>query len=194
MQRSYNQSRRRKEPISAWRWWGVGLVMGAVVSSGFFLSGLPIKWGLLKLPSPEELAAEAKTNTIVAEQKPRFDFYTILPEMEVVVPEETSNNKPVIAAANDESVEPEETTRAEKPVVEEYRLQFGSFKAFEDADQLKAKLVINGVEADIQSVNIQNQAWYRVRSPAYSALPQAERAKQALQQAGVSSILLKLKE
>jgi cell division protein FtsN len=81
--------------------------------------------------------------------KPSFDFYTILPELEVAVPEQeiaAKSQKPT--AADDKS---------------EYILQAGSFREFKQADQLKAKLALQGIDANIQSVQVNQDTWHRVR-------------------------------
>ena len=80
---------------------------------------------------------------------PKFDFYNILPEVEVKVPdwqlEETDDDK----------------ARSLQPG--NYVLQVGSFKELEDADRAKAQLALSGLQAKIHRVVINGQdVWYRV--------------------------------
>jgi len=81
--------------------------------------------------------------------KPKFDFYTILPETETVLPERRARSKPV-------KTKPEEGIS--------YILQAGSFAGFEEADQVKAKLALSGLVAHIQKITIEGKGEYhRVR-------------------------------
>ncbi|MBI3186456.1 MAG: SPOR domain-containing protein [Gammaproteobacteria bacterium] len=89
-------------------------------------------------------------------REPRFDFYTILPESEVFVPE-PATRKPDNAAATSQTAETATTGG------KQYLLQAGSFRNHADADNLKANLALLGVTSSIQSVNINNESWHRVR-------------------------------
>lgn len=98
-------------------------------------------------PPPPQDKKPAKT---AVKPKPSFDFYTILPELEVPVPEQ------------------EITAQSKKPASQQdkntnYMLQAGSFRDYNQADQLKAKLALQGIEANIQSVKVKQETWHRVR-------------------------------
>lgn len=99
-----------------------------------------------------------KVNKKAQEQQkddgPRFDFYTILPELEVIIPDsEVRQSSPKII---DKSVDVSKKGQ--------YVLQAGSFKTMEQADRRKAKLALLGVESSIQKVTInKNELWFRVR-------------------------------
>ena len=116
--------------------------------------------------------------------EPRFDFYTLLPEMEVVVPEQQIRGKPE-----------QGVRQVEEPGT--YYLQVGSFKNGEQADRLKAELAIKGFETVIQKVTIDNnndtQTWHRVRVGPYSDLEPLNRARQKLKASGHESSLVRIK-
>lgn len=97
-------------------------------------------------PPPPKQTAKAK-----AAEKPKtsFDFYTILPELEVAVPEQD------IAAKSQKPASADNKTN--------YILQAGSFRDYKQADQLKAKLALQGIDANIQSVQVNQETWHRVR-------------------------------
>lgn len=79
----------------------------------------------------------------------RFDFYTILPNFEVQVPDE----KP--------AVEADAAPRAiEEPGV--YVLQAGSFSTHNDADRRRAQLALHGIESHIQRVKVNDRNYHRV--------------------------------
>jgi cell division protein FtsN len=110
---------------------------------------------------------------------PKFDFYYILPEMEVAVPDQElakagSKDKPLDANTS-------------------YILQAASFKSPDEADRLKAKLALSGVDATIQSVTINNDAWYRVRVGPFQDVALLNKTRKRLQDNGISAIVVKAK-
>jgi cell division protein FtsN len=79
----------------------------------------------------------------------RFTFYDILPNFEVITPDE----EPATA--------PDTIPRA---VVEPglYVLQAGSFSTHEDADRRRAELGLHGIESHIQRVKVNDRDYHRV--------------------------------
>lgn len=113
--------------------------------------------------------------------KPQFDFYTILPEQEVVVPDQDINGSTR-----------EGVRQVEKPG--KYLLQAGSFQTRKQANELKAKLALLGLEASIQTVTIGNDGtWNRVRLGPYTNLGTLNDARARLNAHHIKAILLKLK-
>ncbi len=119
--------------------------------------------------------------------KPRFDFYTILPEMEVVVPD--PEPEPVTKSTGRAGV-----SGAKKTVSASYMLQMGSFREFSDADHLKASLALVGLEAEIQRVNINGgDIYHRVRSGPYTR-EQVNSLRARLKANKINSLVIKLKK
>ncbi|MGB5468273.1 MAG: SPOR domain-containing protein, partial [Sedimenticolaceae bacterium] len=115
--------------------------------------------------------------------KPRFDFYNMLPEMEVVVPDEEL--EPAATAAPTPAA-----TRAAT-----YLLQVGSFRRNEDADRLKAQLALLGFEAKVERARINAQdTRYRVRSGPYRDTQAVNKARQRLVENGFSGIVIRIGE
>ncbi|MHB8743772.1 MAG: SPOR domain-containing protein [Sulfuricaulis sp.] len=111
--------------------------------------------------------------------KPTFDFYTILPETETVLPDQPTRRQPV-------------KSKPEAGVT--YILQAGSFADFEQADQLKAKLALAGLVARIQKITIEGKGSYqRVRLGPYQSLDQLDSAAKQLHKIGIRAIRLKVK-
>lgn len=109
----------------------------------------------------------------------RFDFYEMLPQFEVVVPEvETAARGP---------------TRA-RPVEEpgSYILQAGSFRTHADADRLQANLALLGIEARIQRVTIDDDVFHRVRIGPITNLDTLNRTRKQLRDAGIDAMLMKV--
>ena len=92
---------RKKAATPGWVWFLGGLLVGPFISGLAWLkfSGgdNPLFTQEQSLPSPKMKKVEkpkAASQKTKAAPKPRFDFYTILPEMEVVVPEPEPEFKP----------------------------------------------------------------------------------------------------
>lgn len=126
----------------------------------------------------------SKTDFEVAKQadipEPKFDFYQILPNMEVNVSEweqeQKDKNEPI---TQDEGV---------------YILQVGSFEQYQAADELKAKLALLGINADIQRVVINGkEVRHRVRIGPYKDPTKLQEARDRLLENKLDFMLLKLK-
>ena len=126
--------------------------------------------------------------------KPKFEFYTLLPEMEVVVPDE---DLPAPGPASAESsattesgaadTEPPGGTTAEADKQKDsetalapghYILQVASFRSMNDADSLKAQLTLLGFQPVVQTVAINSdEKWHRVRIGPYADRDALEAAR-----------------
>ena len=112
------------------------------------------------------------------EAKTRFDFYKILPGEEAVTGKELT---PAPGSGN--------TAR----VV--YYLQAGAFQQAADADNLKARLALAGLEAQIQTATLpDNSIWHRVRLGPYSNAPDLDKAKVALKENKIEATVIKVSE
>jgi cell division protein FtsN len=117
---------------------------------------------------------DAPTET---EEKPRFDFYTILPGSETQVTERETQQKQA------------ETVK----VTETYFLQVGAFQTEQEADNMKAKLALQGMEAIVQTAEIPEKGtWHRVRVGPFSEVSQINRARAQLLENGFTADLIKV--
>ena len=74
-----------------------------------------------------------------------------------------------------------------------YLLQAGSFKSQPQADQLKAKLALLGLQSDIQTVTVNNtETWHRVRVGPYNDLAALNTARARLKENQLEAILLRV--
>ena len=126
-------------------------------------------------------------DSTTAPAKPKFEFYTLLPEMEVVVPDEDLSapgpapaessgtaEAPASAAAEDDA--PGDTDPALKSG--HYILQVASFRNMNDADGLKAQLTLLGFQPVVQTVAIDSdEKWHRVRIGPYADRDSLEAAR-----------------
>ncbi len=181
-----------------------GLGIGLVVAVAFYFSdgrwpGLttreappPAAPSGEAAPAAPEATPEARPATEPTAElpAPKFDFYKILPEIEVSVPEsELADEK---ESAADAAAEPESPV-ASAPAAAAYVLQVGAFQRFEDADQVKAQLALQGVQATIQRVVINGQeVWHRVHVGPFAAVSQAQAMRARLLQIGMQPIVLRI--
>ena len=115
---------------------------------------------------------------------PSFDFYQILPNMEVNVSE--------WEAEGDEVIKEQAEPSAEKSGI--YILQIGSFKQYDAADEIKAKLALMGISADIQRVVINGKdIRHRVRVGPYIDSEKLSIVRKQLTENNLNYMLLKLK-
>jgi cell division protein FtsN len=175
----------------------VGLVLGLVIALG-------VAWYINKMPSPftsprptpatppapmtkaesakapPAQTAKVEDKSAKADEKPRFDFYKILPGTEEATPDKAGKDsqKPSTAAAK-----------------EAFFLQAGAFQNAPDADNLKARLALLGVEAAIETASLPDKGvWHRVRIGPYTSVEELNRTRDTLKQNGVQTTLIKARE
>lgn len=135
--------------------------------------------GLFRSSSKSPVATEPAKRNEPTPVKPKLDFYTVLPEVETVLP--------------DRSARGAKTQRAEEGT--SFFLQAGSFANYEDADQLKAKLALQGLQAQIQKVSIEGKGdYHRVRLGPYDNIKELDKASQQLTKMGLKPMRLKVKK
>ena len=108
--------------------------------------------------------------------KTRFEFYEMLP----------GNEEPV--------TEIELQKAAEQPILKDkYYLQVGSFKNTEDAENLKAKIAMLGMEAYVQSADLSEKGmWHRVRVGPFTKIDTIKKTRSSLLQSGIKANLIKI--
>tara|TARA_R110002095_G_scaffold73785_4_gene62839 strand:- start:2127 stop:2705 length:579 start_codon:yes stop_codon:yes gene_type:complete len=182
-----NHSRRKKKtPIAGWWWLLTGLLVGGFM---VFLSNLQettntatknskktvIKQDVRDVKKPVPLAAKA-----IDSKQPRFDFYQILPDMEIVIPQHEIEERRRL-----------EGTGKSNPGT--FIIQVGSFRNPKQADTLKAQIAMLGVESSVQKVDQSGSVWYRVKSGPYTSFRMVDKIQNRLHQNNIDSIAIKLK-
>lgn len=171
---------RGKSSPAGWFVGGIVLgLIGAVVlyTKGFIPAGPERE---VEVPRPQ-----GAQDTELVEEKdrpdPRYDFFTVLPEMEVVVPERELS----VQAAPQPGTSPAATGN------EAFILQAGSFRNAADADQMKARLALLGAVANVQTVNVDGQTWHRVRIGPVDGARDADQLRRQLLDNGIDVLVLK---
>jgi cell division protein FtsN len=197
-----NRKHSRKQPNRVWRWL---LVIALLIAFIVFLhmiskmaqeliSGKPEtdkqqtdnrqKSELAIQPQATEVATEKKPEPAVSAtppavsepEEPRYDFYTILPQAEVVVPDYEIKTR-----VREELVG---KTKAVK-----YVMQAGSFREAAEADHQKAKLAQLGIEAKVEKAKVGNVIWHRVKVGPYENPSSVNNIKELLQKNGFAVIV-----
>lgn len=171
---------RKRMPGWLWLLFGLALGVSVVLVTQLVLNRAGAGDGIAGLfrSRPAAKPAPPKNPAETPAPKPKFDFYTVLPETETVLPRRQQSAK---AAAPEAGVS--------------YVLQAGSFASFPDADQLKARLALTGLVAHIQKVTIEGRGEYhRVRLGPYERLQELDAVDQQLRKLGMQPIRLKVKK
>jgi cell division protein FtsN len=174
----------------------VGMVVGLAIAGG-------VAWYILKGPSPfvsnaqheavklaPEPAKPAPAPAVktapssagveaasgVGEGKPRFEFYKVLTDKQdtTPMPAEKGSGKP--------------GQKAQSGAKEVYYLQAGSFPSAEDADKMKARLSMLGMDVSVQTATIPDKGtWHRVRLGPYKGADEMNKVSAMLKQNGVNA-------
>ena len=180
---------------------GVGVLLGLAVSLGiaFYLNRTPIPFMTAKPKQEDKKGADKKGPPIAglpqsggagpaqsaALEKPKFDFYRILPGSEEPVTEKE------IRARERQNAKAGQQEAAK----DVYFIQAGSFQNPADADNQKARLAILGFESSVEPANLPDKGtWYRVRMGPYAKLDEINKVRQALAQNGIDASLIKVKD
>jgi len=190
---SSSRSRKKKSSgLPGWAWGVSGLTIGLFAAFLIYLDGrdsTPSEARVISAPAPAQREARdvrrQQPEEAPALPKPRFDFYTMLPELEVVVPEpETRPSRPGEPAPAPKQVE--------EPGI--YMLQAGSFRQYQEADRMKASLALLGVKADIQKVQVNSDTWHRVRVGPFRDTAELNKVRERLHGNQIQTLLMKLPE
>ena len=184
--RDYKSPQRRPLQLRRWREFGYGALSGAVLTSVAFIylgarTHRPPETIDAPRPdrhrsAPADLDAGATATGKPAE---KYDFYEMLPNFEVVVPEKDKDVKRDLPAA-----------KIERPGV--YVLQAGSYRNEADAARVRAQLALQGVEAKVQRVAVDADVWHRVRIGPISNLDELNKVRRQLQAAKVDALVIRV--
>lgn len=199
MPRDYAKTPRPKHPnsIPGWAWLLAGLAIGLFVALLVYINDFTatnnktaVKDAFTNIVNTtsdnvkelrKQATPDSKSETTKTTSKPRFDFYTILPELEVTVPDEELQS---------ETKAPSTTSQSTSPLI----LQAGSFRRHEAADKLKATLALQGISARIQTITKSNgDKWHRVQIGPLTDLEKLNKTRHRLRKMGIASIVVKQK-
>lgn len=182
--------RQTRDDFPGWVWMIFGLAIGLSVALAVWLqrNDVPVP------PPPAPVARQAappsaldhngETPAAAQEgeegaQPNRFDFYEMLPNFEVVIPDQEPNVR---------------TDTEPQAVVESgtYILQAGSFSSYVDADRQRAQLALQGIESTIQRVAIDDKTYHRVRIGPIEDLDRLNMLRSRLRAANIDVLRIRL--
>ena len=144
---------------------------------------------------PDSLPSEVVNE--LANEAPQFEFYTLLPEKEVLVPEHeimTRVQQERIAAPSPVE-KPIDATVPEVPVETPtksnaaYMMQAGSFKNSVDAEKMRANLEAMGIEARVEKGKVGETVYHRIKMGPYAQMSSVSTIRARLKQSGIDVIV-----
>ena len=212
--------------LPGWLWGLAGM------AAGFFLaqhqhgtapwqeqSDAPQATVLSKPADSEERAAARETEQAAEPSMPTFEFYTLLPETEVIAPGVTlpsnvvrpepaaqvadsdadanATDDPIaqVIAANtrpEDQVSTAQVNEAATSTPTRYMLQAASFREASDAEQLRGRLRNLSLLAEISEVQADGNTWHRVQVGPYDDTRELNRAQDLMTTQGIEPLLIQL--
>ncbi|WP_249978414.1 SPOR domain-containing protein [Vreelandella olivaria] len=208
--------------IPGWLWGIAG------VAAGFFLaqhqhgtapwqeqsSTTPQATVLPKPSGSDERSAARQTEGAAEPAMPTFEFYTLLPETEVIAPgvslpsnvnrpeapeppADSPADDPIaqVIAANmrpEEQASTVQQSPASTSTPNRYMLQAASFRELSDAEQLRSRLRNLSLLAQISEVQANGDTWHRVQVGPYEDTRELNRAQDLMSTQGIEPLLIQL--
>ena len=182
-----------KQQKPAWIYLIAGLIIGLFVAFLVFLSQQDS--GRIDIKTAIEESAkdtrEVRQNSNIPPEKPEFDFYKMLPELQVNV----SPNLDVNIGSKPATPSPSTPPSQPKPInTELYYLQVGAFTKFESADQQKAGLVLQNWPTKVQQIRKDDgRSIYRILVGPYNPGRELSSAEKGLKKQGLKPIRQQVK-
>ena len=143
-------------------------------------------------PAPMALPGKPGDPVPANGEKPRFDFYKILPGNADAIPDpQQPEAKPREAKTPETKAAEPVKEKSESALKDPVYLQTGSFQSAADADGQKAKLALMGVEASVQQVMLQDKVWYRVRLGPFKKVDEVNAMRSDLAKQGIEANVVK---
>lgn len=222
-----------KKPVPGWVWMVCGLVIGGFIA--FLMQLEPGRKDIQRETAENKKAASERpqpsTPTAAPQPvKPKYDFYTLLPESQVEVPagaipeEQKPSTAPVPLTPEQEAeralallegreppkiTPPAATPETDKAATDkaatsaeaakaapstQFFLQAGSFRNQNDADKLRAQIILLGQSVQIESGKVREETWHRVLVGPYASREQLASAQKQLAGNGFSNLLLQQRQ
>ena len=164
---SANPRSKAKPSSPPWHWFLAGLLCGVFLCT--------LTWLASQQPDVAESISTEQADSSPEEStpRPRFDFYTLLPEQTIDVDPTT------IATARNQ------------PAQDQFLLQAGSFRQAADADRRRAELLLLGLEAHVEEAQGDTGLWHRVYIGPFASRSRLAKARSLTAQQGIDTLLLR---
>ena len=189
--RDYKHRARKKperRPVPPWVWLLIGFLLGAALVGYLCYRFTPRpgepQWIGDRPPSAAEKSKAPKASDV---PPPEFQFYDLLPDQEVVVPEEELRHPP---PSRPVSKKPEQPARPQ-PSAHGYLLQVAAMRSAREAETVKAKLALLGYQARVSRATIKGATWYRVRLGPFRDTRQVQQVRKRLAASGFRVLVVR---
>lgn len=197
-----------KKPVPGWVWLACGLVIGGFIV--FLMNLEPGRDEIKRAKDTPKAKEQPKRSTAATGQpvKPKYDFYTLLPESEVILPPEAPKPEPPKAVTPEEAAKID-AARAEaalngqvpppppmvaKAPVTQFFLQAGSFRKQPEAERVRAQIILLGQNVRVENVTVREEDWYRVLVGPFANREQLGQAQKTLSASGYNNLLLQQRQ
>jgi len=183
---SQNRKKSQQSSVAWWKWILIVILVSLFVFFLIFLRNSTPKAKSGQQTRP--ISTSKQTKKIKSPPKhqnkkpeePRYDFYTILPETEIIVPDYEINTR-----RREEQFGKAKTSK--------YIMQAGSFRDFAEADKLRARLALMGIESRVEKAKVGNVIWNRVKLGPYARSSSVSAIKKRLRSNGIDVIVTEVK-
>lgn len=181
--------------VPGWVWLFSGVVTGLFIAFLFHLAQLqgehPPGGHGQSMNVGDKRRVKDSTSAADSADGPKFDFYSVLPKMEVIVPEGEKKGK---SASGHQGRDPSGQKELSHRHDQHFLLQAGSFGKAEDADRRRAQLTLQGYNVRIQQVKLDDgQRWHRVMVGPFDNINALHRAQDKLARAGIDTLPIRRK-
>ena len=195
--------KKAKQRTPVWIWLVIGYVCGSIsvgmVWWSLSATGLQGEnWigarprSLQPAASSSEVEPESAESTEI--EPLHYEFYNLLKEQEVVVPDEELEAAPRKPPADRAATPETELAAAVAPVPKSgYLIQVSSTQSARDADGLKARLTLLGLSAQVNKASIKGKTWYRVRVGPFNSAQAVQQARKQLASNGHNTLVIKIR-
>lgn len=184
--------------IPGWGLFLAGVVVGGIVMALAYRSMPSLRRTDQPQANPNAVAQPGSSPGIAASSAasstPQFDFYKVLPEKEVVIPNAELSamakaEQQQAATANNAGTAAAASTATQGG----YVLQVGSYPSADSADAMKAKLALQGFTAHVQAITLDGKTWNRVQIGPFASATRLQDVQKRLSAAGIPSVPMKEK-
>ncbi|HKT42665.1 MAG TPA: SPOR domain-containing protein [Rhodanobacteraceae bacterium] len=189
-----------------WALFLAGVVVGGIVMALAYRGMPSLRRTDQPQANPNAVAQQGSSPGIAASSSAassasQFDFYKVLPEKEVVIPNAElsamakAEQQKAATANNASTTAPAVASASETPSSSKgsYVLQVGAYPDSGAADAKKAELALQGFTAHVQTISLDGKTWNRVRLGPFATATELQAMQKKLQSAGFSAMPMKEK-